>query len=383
MEDARREAAEAEAARQAALDAQRAAEQRAAAARATLTGLSAQRAEALAKLRGAERNTLEAADRMAELDRDEGDAQAALAARAAEIAPLLPLIERLSLFPSETLLAVPAPPDQAARGLVVLQGVTRRLEQEATALRADQNRLAEARIKVAAESPVLARARSEQEQAAEELDQQIAATQLVQTAAEQEAEKEAARAADFAARSTNLHALLDRLQATRRRAELEAERTARAARRLKEKPAPPAEAAAESAAPAGAGTPAGAMILPVAGRIVRNWGSPTAAGPAEGISFRAAPGARAVSPCSGQVAFAAPFRSYGKLLILTCGHGLDAVLAGFAELSVHPGQNVRRGDPIGTMPDWSPASKMPRPTLYVEIRRHGDPVDPGPLLKPS
>ncbi|MGH7040808.1 MAG: murein hydrolase activator EnvC family protein, partial [Acetobacteraceae bacterium] len=76
-----------------------------------------------------------------------------------------------------------------------------------------------------------------------------------------------------------------------------------------------------------------------------------------------------------------PFRSYGKLMILSCGGNIDVVLAGFATLHVHAGQRVRRGDPVGAMPDWQPGSSAPRPTLYVEVRRHGDPVDPGKLLK--
>lgn len=358
LSDARRRAAEAEAAKKVALQAQHEAEQRAAAARSTLAGLAVQRAQALAKLRAAERHTLAAAERMADLDHAEQDAKAKLAARAAEIAPLLPLIERLSLYPAETLLVVPASPNDAARGLIVLHGITQRLEQEAAVLKQDEARLTKARADVARQSPVLAAARSDQEQAAEVLDRQIAATEQTRDAAEQEAEKQAARAATLAATSKTLHALIEKLEEAQRR-----ERARHKAGRQEE------------------ASGSGRLLVPVDGKVVRDWGAKTVAGPAQGISYRAAPKARVVAPCAGRVAFAAPFRSYGKLVILSCGGGIDVVLAGFAALHVHAGERVRRGDPVGTMPDWQPGSSAPRPTLYVEVRRHGDPVDPGKLLK--
>ncbi len=51
------------------------------------------------------------------------------------MAPLLPLIERMSLYPAETLLAVPASPEETLRGMLVLQGIAHQLETEAEALR--------------------------------------------------------------------------------------------------------------------------------------------------------------------------------------------------------------------------------------------------------
>ena len=51
-------------------------------------------------------------------------AQASLDARAESMQPLLPLIERLSLFPAETLLAIPARPEETLRGVLVLRAKT-------------------------------------------------------------------------------------------------------------------------------------------------------------------------------------------------------------------------------------------------------------------
>jgi septal ring factor EnvC (AmiA/AmiB activator) len=79
--------------------------------------------------------------------------------------------------------------------------------------------------------------------------------------------------------------------------------------------------------------------------------------------------------------FSAPFRSYGKLLILDCGSGYHFVLAGLDRLDVTIGRSVIEGEPVGTMPMWDPKAPADRPTLYVELRRNGMPIDPAPYLR--
>ncbi len=360
-DEARRQAAAAEAARAAALAARDAATARAAQAAHAAASLAAERDKAAAKLRAAEAATLQSADRMADLAHDQQDAKARLDARAAAIAPLLPLIERLSLYPSETLLAVPESPEDAVRGLLVLRGISRRLEAEATALRAEQAALLAARAATSAEAPRLAAAERAQQEAARELDRQIAATNLDRRAAETKSAADARRATELAARVDSLRALMAKLDEQQRQPKTRTRRS---------------HDTAPDATPAGS---SGALLVPVTGTVVRSWGAPTDAGPAAGISYRAAPNAQVLAPCDGKVVFAAPFRSYGKLLIVDCG-SIDAVLAGLARLDVHVGQRLHRGAPVGAMPDWNPADQGDRPTLYVELRRRGEPVNPVSLL---
>ena len=123
------------------------------------------------------------------------------------------------------------------------------------------------------------------------------------------------------------------------------------------------------------------MVVPVAGSVVQGWGAATDAGPATGLSYRPPPGARVVSPCAGRVVFAAPFRSYGKLAIVDCGGGFHAVLSGLGRLDVSPGRTVQRGEPVGVMGEWDPAQAGTAPTLSLELRRGGQPVDPEPFLR--
>ena len=291
--------------------------------------------------------------------------------------PLLPLIERLSLFPAETLLAVPARAEDTLRGVLVLRGLAGQLGEEAVALRREQAGLASATAAQMAEAPRLAAALAAQQSEAAALDRQIAAAETGRSQAEAEAAAAAQRAASEAARSETLRGVLAELDSERRSA---AVRGHEAAVRQRQ---------ADLGRQAGAGTiassaqPRGQLTAPVAGTIVRAWGDATEGGPATGISYRAPPGARVVAACPGRVAFASPFRSYGLLLIVDCGGGYHAVLAGFERLDVKVGQAVAAGEPVGVMPSWDPGGSGNRPALYVELRRDGQPVNPAPWLKAS
>ncbi len=362
---------------------------RAAAAAVDAQRLADQRVAAAATLRQAEAATEAAASRMDDLQRQRRDAAASLAARAEAMQPLLPVIERLSLYPAETLLAVPAAPEDTLRGVIVLQGLARQIQQESAALRNAQAALDAATTEVQAETPKLAAAEAAQQQEAAALDQQIAAAQADRQQADADADAAAARAADQAARAETLRSMLVTLDTQRRVGAASARDEA--ARATREKHDAEAEAAHEREAalsrPTGGGTlaaadaPKGQLTAPVAGTVFRSWGDPTDAGPATGISYHAAPAAHVVSPCAGRVEFAAPFRSYGLLLILDCGGGYHAVLAGFDRLDAEVGQDVRPGEPVGVMPGWEPGTRSRRPTLYIELHHDGQPVNPAPWLK--
>ena len=250
--------------------------------------------------------------------------------------------------------------------MLVLRGLASQLGHDAGTLRREQARLAAATDAVQAEVPQLAAAQARQQAEAAALDRHIAATEAGRRQAESEAAAAEQRAADQAARADTLRGMLAELE-TQRVAE-QARAQDDAVRAARQKHADEAAAARERQAelerPTGAGTiasaaqPHGQLTAPVAGTIVRAWGDATEGGPANGISYRAPPAARVVSICSGRVAFAAPFRSYGLLLIVDCGGGYHAVLAGFDRLDVKVGQNVAAGEPVGVMPGWEPGKRV-------------------------
>jgi len=372
---ARRQLQQAERDRAARLAAEQQAAARARTAQAEQARLAAERVAAAARLRQAELATLAAAERMDALTRRRREAESRLRQRAADLAPLLPLIARLDRFPAETLLAVPESPEDALRGLLVLQGMSRQLEAEAEALRREQAEVARLSAQIAAEAPRLATAQAAQAEQARGLDREIAAARRDVRAAEDDVAQAARQAADAAARADSLREVIARLEASRR-AEQERHQAESSVRRRE-------AALVRPSGPVGPGPgpPRGMLAAPVAGTVIRAFGDPTEAGPAEGVSYRASPAARVIAPCGGKIVFAAPFRSYGLLLIVDCGAGYDFVLAGLDRLDVQVGRQVQAGEPVGAMAGWDPHTPGDRPALYLELRHDGRPVNPAPWLK--
>lgn len=125
----------------------------------------------------------------------------------------------------------------------------------------------------------------------------------------------------------------------------------------------------------------GALALPASGRPVRRFGEEGEDGPAKGMSLETRSEARITSPCDGWVVYAGPFRSYGQLLIINAGEGYHILLAGMRRIDVSPGQFVLAGEPAAVMDAAAPGSgqdAQKRPVLYVEFRKDGRPIDPGP-----
>ena len=119
----------------------------------------------------------------------------------------------------------------------------------------------------------------------------------------------------------------------------------------------------------------GAMLNPVPGRIVRQYGQTDDSGTAsKGVVFDAGAKARVVAPYDGQVVYAGPFRGYGRILIIEHGGGYHTLLSGLGRIDCAVGQRVVAGEPVAAMGEQSGAG------LYVELRRDGQPVNPVPWL---
>ena len=128
----------------------------------------------------------------------------------------------------------------------------------------------------------------------------------------------------------------------------------------------------------------GLFALPVNGTKIREFGGSDGAGGVEkGISLATRVGAQVTTPCDGWVVYAGPFRSYGQLLILNAGGGYHVLIAGMERISVNIGQFVLTGEPVATMGTTSQvasilATNASQPVLYIEFRKDGTPIDPGP-----
>ena len=338
--------------------------------------LTAQRIAAAAKLGDLDNAVAQATNQMRALRDQKSQAQAARDKAARALGPMLPLIERLALYPSETLLAAPQHTGDALRGLMAARGLSRVLGAQAAQWQHQQAHLVQAETALNNQAATLAATRAAQAAASADLDRQIAAANQAALAANQAAQQEQALAQQAGAKASSLRGLLAALAAQRiAAAQALAQRhqaTAAAAANLK----------AQIAAAPTINLGKNALLIPVSGKLVRDFGADTGAGPATGLTYQAAPNARVIAPCSGTVVFADTFRSFGPMIILDCGNSVHFVLGGLAKLDVEVGRSLRAGEPVGTMPDWTDTTAE-RPVLYLELRRGGQPINPTPYLAPA
>jgi len=127
----------------------------------------------------------------------------------------------------------------------------------------------------------------------------------------------------------------------------------------------------------------GTLPLPAQGKRLKRFGEADGVGGTlRGISLQTRGEARIIAPTDGWVVYAGPFRSYGNLLIINAGGGYHVLLAGMGRIDVSLGQFVLAGEPVAVMGAALQASQgnndNSRPVLYVEFRKDGRPIDPGP-----
>lgn len=114
--------------------------------------------------------------------------------------------------------------------------------------------------------------------------------------------------------------------------------------------------------------------LPVTGTVVTGLGEVSSAGVrARGLTIATRSGALVVAPASGRVVFAAPYRGFGRIVIIDHGKGWTTLITSLAALDTVIGENVIQGSPIGR-------AGSDQPTITVELRGAGRPVDITPML---
>ena len=80
-----------------------------------------------------------------------------------------------------------------------------------------------------------------------------------------------------------------------------------------------------------------------------------------------------VAPAAARIAYAAPFRSYGHIVILDHGNGWMTVVTDLASVAVERGRRVAAGAELGRAGPESPR-------VTVELRRDGRPVPLAQLI---
>jgi len=334
-----------------------------------------------ARMREAEAKVTATQERLKPLDENERSIRKSLDGRRTVIAEVLAALQRIGRRPPPALIASPEDALQSVRTAMVLGAVLPEMRREVEALANDLSELLSVRKKIAAEQD---RLKSE----AASLDgERVRMAALVDERQKQLSEREKAldaereRAGTLAHQVDNLKDLIAKLE----QGLDPATRELRDAARSDSRPALSAFRDPGRLAPAVAfASLRGQVQIPVNGVKMKEFGASDGSGGAEkGVSIATRAGAQVTAPADGWVVYAGPFRSYGQLLILNVGGGYHVLLAGMDRISVDLGQFVLTGEPVAVMGNGSHiaailATGSSQPVLYIEFRKDGVPVDPGP-----
>lgn len=127
----------------------------------------------------------------------------------------------------------------------------------------------------------------------------------------------------------------------------------------------------------------GFLTQPANGVAVQSFGAADGfGGTAQGLTLATRADAPVLAPADGWVAYAGPFLNYGQILVLNAGQDYMIVLAGLGVIDVALGDFVTMGTPVGTMGERAEGLRLAGnagvtgPTLYIELREGGIPINP-------
>ncbi|MBN2225123.1 MAG: peptidoglycan DD-metalloendopeptidase family protein [Deltaproteobacteria bacterium] len=122
----------------------------------------------------------------------------------------------------------------------------------------------------------------------------------------------------------------------------------------------------------------GRLPYPTNGTVITKYGKgtdPKFANPVynKGIEIKAPVGSPIISVADGEIVYSDYFMGYGNLIIVDHGDSYYTVYAHAKTLIKRVGDRVKANEKIGTVGD---TGSLKGPTLYFEIRHHGNTADP-------
>ncbi|MGF9566282.1 murein hydrolase activator EnvC [Neorhizobium sp. JUb45] len=316
--------------------------------------------------------------------------------RRAILAEVLAALQRMGRSPPPALLVTPEDALGSVRSAILLGAVVPGMRKQATALVDDLEQLSSLQKDATTEKSRVAETISSSLEEDRRMglllvendkQSQSSATDLI--AEQQRSDELAARAESLSGLIETLENDITSIREAAERARLEEERQKMMSAEEREKARQLAENGVPDKNRIAPAYPFSSLRqkleLPVAGDILRSWGDPDGTGhPARGMTLASGPKAVVTAPADGLVVFAGAFRSYGQMVILNAGDGYHVVMTGMNSVNVRQGKFVFAGEPIALMGEKRVASatalalETDRPTLYIEFRKDGSPVDSAP-----
>ncbi|OCJ16997.1 hypothetical protein A6U87_21500 [Rhizobium sp. AC44/96] len=352
--------------------------------------------DSAARRKSLEKQILDSEKKLAEIGLKEDAVRHSLHDRRGLLAEVLAALQRMGRNPPPALLVTPDDALASVRSAILLGAVVPGIRKETDKLAADLADLASLQAASVAEKTNLTATMTNSLEEERRMDLLLAENDKLSrsNAAELDAEKK--RSEDLASKATNLEGLVASMEteiASVREAAAAARQAEENRKLLSDEQRAQAKALADSGvpdknriAPAYAfGDLKAKLELPVAGDILRQFGDADGTGhEAMGMTLATNPETVVTAPADGLVVYAGAFRSYGQMIILDAGDGYHLVLSGMETISTRQGKFVFSGEPLATMGAKRVASatalalETNRPTLYIEFRKDGKPVDSRP-----
>nr|WP_196776340.1 MULTISPECIES: murein hydrolase activator EnvC [Rhizobium] len=352
--------------------------------------------DSAARRKTLERQILESEKRLADLGIKEDVIRRSLHERRGLLAEVLAALQRMGRNPPPALLVTPDDALASVRSAILLGAVVPGMRKETDKLAADLGNLAALQAESVMEKTNLTATMTNGIEEERRMDLLLSENDKLSrsNAADLEAEKK--RSEELAGKATTLEGLVASMEseiASVRQAAEAARREEENRKLLTDEQRAQARALADSGVPdknrIAPAYPFGELKakleLPVAGDILRQFGDADGTGhEAMGMTLATNPDTVVTAPADGLVVFAGAFRSYGQMIILDAGEGYHLVLSGMDIISTRQGKFVFAGEPLAVMGAKRVASatalalETNRPTLYIEFRKDGKPVDSRP-----
>ena len=352
--------------------------------------------DSAARRKALERQILESEKKLAGLGVKEDGIRRSLHERRGLLAEVLAALQRMGRNPPPALLVTPDDALASVRSAILLGAVVPGIRKETDKLAADLANLAALQTASAAEKASLTATMTDGIEEERRMDLLLAENDKLSRSNAAELAAERRHSEELAGKATSLEGLVASMEseiASVRDAAAAARQAEENRRLMTDEQRAQAKALADSGVPdknrIAPAYPFGELKakleVPVAGDILRQFGDADGTGhEAMGMTVATNPETVVTAPADGLVVFAGAFRSYGQMIILDVGDGYHLVLSGMDTINTRQGKFVFSGEPLAVMGAKRVASatalalETDRPTLYIEFRKDGRPVDSRP-----
>lgn len=332
-------------------------------------------AHELIKVAKAERDAVYAVSRGAEklntlIERQEGVRQK-LQARQVVLAEILSVLERIGLNAPPALIAQPEDILSSIRSSIVLGALIPEMQEKVRTLKKDLKELTDLSSAISAEHTALKAEVQNQAEQRKYLELLLTEKEKLQKISEKELMEQRRKIVAFAEQVQSFEEFIMKL-------DRQVQSSSSSSKQMQENLKLLEKFNFEGQK--------GRLHFPVAGKKIQNVRNRSYV-TRFGEMIVTAPSAIVTAPADALVAFAGPFRSYGKVIILNVGDGYHILLIGMAKISVNQGEIVFAGEPLGAMGTQLTANTVSldigkgSPMLYIEFRKQGTPVNPTPWWK--